>query len=52
MDPFEPSGYIPIHYDERAYPLNRTTFLTMGIFLMIYMLYLTCMLNCLRSTRY
>lgn len=51
MDPFEPSGYIPIRYNERP-PIGEIQIMTLAIFLVIYLMYLTCMLNCLRHARY
>lgn len=50
MDPFEPTGYIPIRYNERP-PIGEMQIMMLGIFLVIYLLYLSCMLNCLRATR-
>ena len=50
MDPFEPAGYIPIQYHEPL-NMNETMIITVCIFIGIYMIYLICMLNCVRYIR-
>jgi hypothetical protein len=51
MDPFEPAGYIPIDYNEIP-KMNETTMITMCVFIVIYMSYLICMLNCFHYRRH